>query len=110
MEMKALLKRLVETESPTSDKAAVDCVGAIVADEARRLGADVELVPVMDVGNHLITHWNSGKGGILLMYQMDTVSLSVYLLKCHIWFFGRGIIKLVVSVQQKIIIAQERSQ
>ena len=73
MDIKALLKRLVETESPTSDKAAADRVGAIVADEARRLGADVELVPVMDAGNHLIARWNSGKVGILLMCHMDTV-------------------------------------
>ena len=51
MEVKALLKRLVETESPSTDKAAVDRVGAIVADEARRLGADVETVSVRDAGN-----------------------------------------------------------
>ena len=71
--MKALLKRLVETESPTSDKAAVDRVGAVLANEANRLGADVEIVPVMDAGNHLIARWNGGKGGILLMCHMDTV-------------------------------------
>ena len=43
--MMNLLKVLVETESPSTDKAAVDRVGAIVADEACRLGADVEIVP-----------------------------------------------------------------
>ena len=32
-EMIALLKRLVESESPSHDKAAVDRVGKIVADE-----------------------------------------------------------------------------
>ena len=73
MDMKALLKRLVETESPSSDKAAVDFVGAIVADESRRLGADVELAPVMDAGNHVIARWGRGTGGILLMCHMDTV-------------------------------------
>ena len=73
MDMKSLLKRLVETESPSSDKVAVDRVGALVADEARRLGADVKIVPVMDSGNHLMARWGEGEGGILLMCHMDTV-------------------------------------
>ena len=67
MDLQSLLKRLVETESPTSDKIAVDRVGAIIADEARRLGADVQLVPVKEAGNHVIARWNefpshSGRG------------------------------------------------
>ncbi|GAB4425856.1 MAG: M20 family metallopeptidase [Anaerolineales bacterium] len=73
MDMKALLKRLVETESPSSDKAAVDRVGAIVADEARRLGAALEIAPVKDAGDHLIARWGRGAGGILLLCHMDTV-------------------------------------
>ncbi|GEM_PF-5900679 len=39
MDTKSFLKHLVETESPSHDKAAVDRVGAIVAEEARKLGA-----------------------------------------------------------------------
>jgi glutamate carboxypeptidase len=83
MDMKSLLKRLVETESPSADKAAVDCIGALVADEARRLGADVEIAPVKEAGDHLIVRWDespspSGRGirsegGILLLCHMDTV-------------------------------------
>ena len=73
MDMKSLLKRFVETESPSSDKVAVDRVGALVADEARSLGADVKIVPVMDSGNHLMARWGEGEGGILLMCHMDTV-------------------------------------
>ena len=86
MDVKALLKQLVETESPSGDKAAVDRVGTIVADEARRLGADVQLVPVMDAGDHVITRFGlSGAQGeaeatgaviqkpILLLCHMDTV-------------------------------------
>jgi glutamate carboxypeptidase len=83
MDMISLLKRLVETESPSADKAAVDRVAAIIADEARRLGADVETVSVKDAGNHLIARWNSpypqplspGERGeaILLLCHMDTV-------------------------------------
>ena len=73
MDTKSLLKRLVETESPSADKAAVDRVGKIVADEARRLGADVQTVPVMEAGNHVVARWGGGVGGILLMCHMDTV-------------------------------------
>ena len=91
MEMKALLKRLIETESPSTNKTAVDRVGAIVADEARRLGADVEVAPVMDAGDQIIMHFfpspqrrapfgdDKGPGArgeskpILLLCHMDTV-------------------------------------
>ena len=83
MDMKSLLKRLVETESPSTDKAAVDRVGAIVADEARRLGADVQTVPVKEAGDHIIARWGNPHpqplspgergDGILLLCHMDTV-------------------------------------
>lgn len=79
MDMKSLLKRLVETESPSSDKTAVDRVGAIVADEARRLGADVQIVPVIEAGDHVIARFapngaeTQGTNGILLLCHMDTV-------------------------------------
>jgi glutamate carboxypeptidase len=86
--MLALLKRLVEAESPSHDKAAVDRVGAIVAEESRRLGANVETVPNAQTGDHLIARWPPsphgsstgvlregarGEGAILLLAHMDTV-------------------------------------
>lgn len=79
MDVKALLKRLVETESPSTDKSAVDRVGAILADEARRLGADIQLAPAMDAGDHVIARFPSPSGrgvrgeGILLLCHIDTV-------------------------------------
>ena len=77
MDMGSLLKRLVETESPSTDKAAVNRLGAIVADEARRLGADVEIVPVMEAGNHLIARFHPSSPSlhpsILLLCHIDTV-------------------------------------
>lgn len=72
MELKSFLKLLVETESPTHDKAAVDRVGAMVADEARKLGAEIEIVQNAEAGNHVIARWGQG-GGILLLCHMDTV-------------------------------------
>ncbi len=72
-EMIALLKQLVEIESPSNNKAAVDRVGVFLSDECRRAGAQVEVVPNEITGNHLIARWGSGSGGILLMHHMDTV-------------------------------------
>jgi glutamate carboxypeptidase len=73
MELKSFLKTLVETESPSHDKAAVDRVGAIVADVARKLGANVEVIQNMGTGNHVLSRWGSGENGILLLCHMDTV-------------------------------------
>jgi glutamate carboxypeptidase len=71
--MKSLLKTLVETESPSHDKAAVDRVGRIVAEEARKFGAQIEMIPNTETGDHVISKWGSGKDGILLLCHMDTV-------------------------------------
>ncbi len=99
-EMIALLKKLVETESPSADKAAVDRVGALIAEECRRLGAQVDIVENVVTGNHVVARFGgqtqngqtqSGQtqngqtqngqtqrsaptnGEILLMHHMDTV-------------------------------------
>jgi glutamate carboxypeptidase len=82
MDKIALLKRLVETESPSHDKAAVDRVGALVAEEARRLGAQVDVIPSQQTGDHILAYFaQSGAVGeleahnkpILLLCHMDTV-------------------------------------
>jgi len=73
MNTNALLKVLVETESPSHDKAAVDRVGAIVAEEARKLGAQVEIVPNQVTGDHVIARWGGTGKPILFVCHMDTV-------------------------------------
>jgi glutamate carboxypeptidase len=75
MELKALLKTLVETESPSHDKAAVERVGAIVAAEARRLGAQVEVIRNQETGDHVLARFHGERAGkpILLLCHMDTV-------------------------------------
>src|SRR5215216_4252428 len=80
MDTKSLLQLLVETESPSHEKAAVDQVGAIVAEEARKLGAKVEIIPNRETGDHVLCrfHTLNGRGdqdggGILLLCHMDTV-------------------------------------
>ncbi|MBK6791793.1 MAG: M20 family metallopeptidase [Anaerolineales bacterium] len=75
MDTKSLLKLLVETESPSHEKAAVDRVGAIVVDEARKLGAAVEIIPNAVTGDHVIARWGADakRKPILLVCHMDTV-------------------------------------
>lgn len=82
MDTKSLLKLLVETESPSHDKPAVDRVGAMVAGEARRLGAQVETISNEQTGDHILARFESlsprgrgarGEDGILLLCHMDTV-------------------------------------
>lgn len=76
-----LLRELVEVESPTADKAAVDRMGQAVARHLDRLGARVERVPQAEVGDHLIARFDFGaqgaaaqdQPGILLLGHMDTV-------------------------------------
>jgi glutamate carboxypeptidase len=51
-EMLAFLVRMVEHESPTLDKAAVDRYGAFLGDAYRALGATVETIPQAQYGDH----------------------------------------------------------
>ena len=87
MKLTSLLKTLVETESPSHDKSAVDRVGAIVVEEAGKLGAQVEIIPNKETGDHVLCRFPSPGGtlqsaplgetrrddGILLLCHMDTV-------------------------------------
>ncbi|MGE5774984.1 MAG: M20 family metallopeptidase [Chloroflexota bacterium] len=77
MELTQLLKLLVETESPSHDKAAVDRVGALVAVEARKLGAQVEIIPNQGTGNLVLARFQpssfSLQPSVLLLCHMDTV-------------------------------------
>ncbi len=72
----ALIQRLVEIESPSTDKDAVDQVGAVVAEELRRLGARVRLEPRPYAGDIVIGEWgdrDGGAPGILTLCHLDTV-------------------------------------
>ena len=84
MDTQQLLKLLVETESPSHDKLAVDRVGAIVAEEVRKHGAQVEITPNKETGDHILARFESpspkgrgdrdeGERPLLLLCHMDTV-------------------------------------
>jgi glutamate carboxypeptidase len=72
-EMVALLTKLVEMESPTDDKPSLDRLAAFLAEEARGLGAQAEVLMQPEAGNHVRARWGEGTGGALLLCHMDTV-------------------------------------
>ena len=79
MDTKQLLKTLVETESPSHDRSAVNRVAAIVAEEARKLGAQIGVIPNQETGDHLIARFHPSSLSvhpskpILILCHMDTV-------------------------------------
>lgn len=68
-----ILRTLVEFESPTPEKLAVDRAGSFVAGQMKRLGARVQRFEQKEVGDHWLGTWGSGPGGILIMAHIDTV-------------------------------------
>ncbi|MHB8540831.1 MAG: M20 family metallopeptidase [Candidatus Acidiferrales bacterium] len=72
-----LLGRMVETESPSHDKAAVDRFGAMIAAEWKRRGARVRLLRQRKLGNHVRAELWLGQGRpvgqLLVLGHLDTV-------------------------------------
>ncbi|MFC2028618.1 M20 family metallopeptidase [Chloroflexota bacterium] len=79
--MLELLKRLVETESPSNEKTAVDQVGKIITDELSTLNAGIELIRNEITGDHIIAKFyepsnridENGEKGFLILCHFDTV-------------------------------------
>ncbi len=73
--MLALLKRLVELESPSTDKKSVDRVGKVFAEELEACGAKVSELPSERFGNHLRATLGDlpPEGQILILGHLDTV-------------------------------------
>ena len=76
-EMVSLLQRFVQCESPSRDKATVDAMGAIVADEWRKRGARVQILRQSKSGNHVRVDFQPGTarpaGQIMVLGHLDTV-------------------------------------
>ena len=71
-----LLRKLVEIESPTDNKTAVDRLGEVVADQLRRLGAAVTVGPRQFAGDIVIGRWEGSAPempGLLTLCHLDTV-------------------------------------
>jgi glutamate carboxypeptidase len=73
-EMMAMLQRMVEIESPSDDKAAVDRMGAFLGQEFERMGGKVTFYPQKEAGDHLKAEFAGGPGKpALLLGHFDTV-------------------------------------
>lgn len=73
-----LLKRLVEIESPSTEKLAVDRLAYMLCGELAPLGAEIEVVKQTQFGDQVVARWNSSdhRPGILMLCHMDTVFAS----------------------------------
>ncbi len=70
----ALLRQLVELESPSTDKVALDRLGAFVAAQLRDAGASVEVIPQTAAGDHLVATFGRGDAlPVMTLCHMDTV-------------------------------------
>lgn len=75
-EMAALTQKLVELESPTHDKKAVDFLGRALAEEFTRLGGQVSFHRQLRFGDHLQASFRRAEmngPSILLLGHIDTV-------------------------------------
>ncbi len=74
-EMVDFLTTLVNYETPTTDKAAVDKLGAFMEAEFTSLGANLTRFPQSEVGDFLLAKWNEDAPGKPLMFliHIDTV-------------------------------------
>ena len=74
-EMLQLLRRMVEIESPSDDKGAVDKMGEFLAQEFQQLGGQVKVHPASGYGNHLQIHFAGADGQkpVMLLGHFDTV-------------------------------------
>jgi glutamate carboxypeptidase len=71
--MISLIQALVEMESPSTDKAALDQLVDLLEQEGRNRAAAVKRLPQQSAGDHLRLTWGEGSGGVLLLTHIDTV-------------------------------------
>jgi len=69
------IRQLVETESPTENKAAVNRLGALLAGRFEGLGGHAKFHRVQNFGDHLQVDFAGARGGkpVMLLGHMDTV-------------------------------------
>ena len=71
--MTRTLEQLVNLESPSNDRHAVNAVGDFLAQAFAAREARVERLSQTGFGDHLRISWGQGEGQVLLMGHMDTV-------------------------------------
>ena len=88
-QMLALLRRIVEVESPSLDRAAVNRCGKLVAEELRQVGGKVVAHPSKTTGDHLEAQflWGGERAAdgkhLMLLGHLDTDRKSTRLNSSH---------------------------
>src|SRR5262249_21646755 len=73
-QMMALLQRMVEIESPSDDKAALDRMGAFLAEQFKQIGGRITFSQQHQAGNHLKAEFaGRAEKPLLLLGHFDTV-------------------------------------
>jgi len=74
-EMLGTLKTIVELESPSADKAAVDRLVTRLRERIGAAGGEIEALPQNDYGDLTVARWpgNEGQKPLLVMTHIDTV-------------------------------------
>jgi glutamate carboxypeptidase len=67
------IETLVRLESPSTDKAAVDRCGTVLADMLRAAGAEVDVLSQPERGNHLRARFAGDGRPVLILGHFDTV-------------------------------------
>jgi glutamate carboxypeptidase len=69
------IRQLVEIESPSDNKQAVDQLGALLAGRFEKIGGHAKFHRVENFGDHLQVDFSAGRGGkpVLLLGHLDTV-------------------------------------
>ena len=67
------LRRMVELESFSADKASTDILSAHIRGILEELGARVQVIPQAGVGDHLLADFGEGEEQVLVLCHMDTV-------------------------------------
>jgi glutamate carboxypeptidase len=110
-EMVECLRRFVDCESPSSEKAAADRCCVLIAKEWRRWGADVEQLPNAHRGDHLRMVWQPREmrsaGQLLVLGHYDTVYASGTLrhMPFHVKSgkaFGPGVFDMKAGIVQAL--------
>jgi glutamate carboxypeptidase len=71
--LRRTIEALVQLESPTDDKPAVDRCGLELASRLREIGGRVSAITTATVGNHLRAEFGAGRRQVLLLGHFDTV-------------------------------------
>jgi glutamate carboxypeptidase len=122
-EMLACLRRLVECESPSLEKAAADRCCALLAEEWRALGASVERIPQEARGDHLRITWSLNdipgqskpSAQLLVLGHYDTVYASGSLQRMPFRMqggkaFGPGVFDMKGGIVQALFAARALRQ